>query len=130
MVKRRRRYSVKQHPSGKSFAYGLFSSIMISVVVLLLWSIIMSLTTVSDATIRVVVIITIIVSIFAGGFVSAKMTRQKGWIIGGFVGVIYLVILLFMGSAVSAPDLSLTAPINLIFGFIVGAIGGVMALNL
>ncbi|WP_350344430.1 TIGR04086 family membrane protein [Proteinivorax tanatarense] len=129
-MKRRKKYSVKQQSSGKSFAYGLFSSIILSVIVLLLWSIIMSFSSVSDSTIKSVVIVTIVTSIFAGGFVSAKMSKQKGWMIGGFVGVTYLVVLLFMGSAVSTPDITLTAPINLVFGFLVGAIGGVMALNL
>lgn len=70
------------------------------------------------------------VAIFIGGLNSARASYRKGWLTGGFVGLLYMLIILVLGLRWVEVSLSLDLILRIISGFIAGAIGGIIGINL
>jgi putative membrane protein (TIGR04086 family) len=85
----------------------------------------------SEGIIPTIVIIVYLVSIIVAGFYVARNTQSKGWLNGGIAGVFYIVILIIL-SYFFLPDFNLSLPLigKLVLGFIIGAIGGIIGVNL
>lgn len=70
------------------------------------------------------------VAIFVGGIYSARASYRKGWLIGGFVGLLYMLIILILGLRWVEISFSLDLILRIVSGFITGAIGGIIGINL
>lgn len=70
------------------------------------------------------------VAIFVGGIYSARSSYRKGWLIGGFVGLLYMLIILILGLRWVEISFSLDLILRIVSGFIAGAIGGIIGINL
>lgn len=70
------------------------------------------------------------VAIFVGGIYSARASYRKGWLIGGFVGLLYMLIILILGLRWVEISFSLDLILRIVSGFIAGAIGGIIGINL
>lgn len=77
------------------------------------------------------VIITTLVSIIVAGWTSTRKIKSKGWLNGGIIGFMYMGIL-FLVSSLVYRDYTITRHviIMLIIGVIIGAIGGILGINL
>lgn len=134
-IRRSRRRKTKNYqPDGKhsikSYIIGLCASILITMVLLALWSIVLTVSSVSESSMQIYVTITLIISVFCGGFICTMGTRRNGWISGGVVGILYILILLVFGSGMATTETSFFSLINIGFAFLVGGIGGTTALNI
>lgn len=70
-------------------------------------------------------------SAVAGGARAGARTRQAGWLNGGLAGAAYILVCFFLGMAfypAAVPAVALTK--SLVLGFLAGAIGGVIGVNL
>lgn len=133
MAKYRRSRKRKHQPEGtsgaKPYLVGLAFSIIITLILFLIWSLVLAVSSISDSTVEYFVLGALIISTFCGGFICAMGTRKKGWISGGIVGVLYALLLLIFGSGMADTSLSLISLFNIGLAFIVGGIGGTVALN-
>lgn len=73
-------------------------------------------------------IISVIILLFIGFYV-ARNVENNGWLNGGFAGLIYMIIIILLGT-ISMP-ISISNILLLAFiGMIIGSIGGIIGINL
>ncbi|NLY30514.1 MAG: TIGR04086 family membrane protein [Firmicutes bacterium] len=70
-------------------------------------------------------------SMAAGGFLAAKTTQRNGWFVGGLVGVFFILAVNWVTTGTLHPaSINQGDALRLGIGFIVGAVGGVLGVNL
>lgn len=116
---------------GKATAIGAISSIAASIVLLVLFSVFMTIQRMpSDGGFYLSFIIICLASLF-GGFVGSRVTRQKGLLTGAVVGLSYITLIALVGGAAGfAVNLFGTFLIKMVLSVVFGAIGGVLNINL
>ncbi|WP_158212402.1 TIGR04086 family membrane protein [Natranaerobius trueperi] len=114
-----------------SILLGVVLAYCISLVVFVFSSLLFTLTPLTEAIMPYITYITTVISIFIGGIYTAGKIGYKGWLNGGICGLIYLIGLFI---------LSLLLNVNVVFGlqllsrivlsFLIGAIGGILGINM
>ena len=114
----------------KKVIKGSAFSIIITLIGLLVYSIILSYTSVSESTIPTIVIIITAISILIGSTISTSNIKKNGIIIGMFVGLIYIAIIYLLSSIVTGNFLlNITSIIMIITSVLTGALGGIIGVN-
>ncbi len=114
----------------KKVIKGSAFSIIITLIGLLIYSIILSCTSVSESTIPTIVIIITAISILIGSTISTSNIKKNGIINGMFVGLIYIAIIYLLSSIVTGNFLlNITSIIMIITSVLTGALGGIIGVN-
>lgn len=114
----------------KKVIKGSTFSIIITLIGLLVYSIILSYTSVSESTIPTIVIIITAISILIGSTISTSNIKKNGIINGMFVGLIYIAIIYLLSSIVTGNFLlNITSIIMIITSVLTGALGGIIGVN-
>ena len=114
----------------KKVIKGSAFSIIITLIGLLIYSIILSYTSVSESTIPTIVIIITAISVLIGSTISTSNIKKNGIINGMFVGVIYISIIYLLSSIVTGNFLlNITSIIMIITSVLTGALGGIIGVN-
>ena len=110
---------------------GIVISVVLTLVLLFVFSIILAYTNTSE-TIMVPVIIGITgISILSGSSIATSKIKKKGIVNGMIIGGIYIFILYLISSMLSAQfSLNMYSIIMMVIGIIAGAIGGIVGVNL
>lgn len=70
-------------------------------------------------------------SMATGGFMAARMAQRNGWFVGGLVGVLFILAIHWVTSgSIALPDMNRDIVVRFGIGFIAGAAGGVLGVNL
>ena len=105
-------------------------ALLISAICLLIISIILTYTNVSENIITVSVIVISALSIFVGSIVSAININKNGILNGSIVGAIYILTIYLLSSIfVAGFSLNLQSVIMIIFSIIAGMVGGIISVN-
>ena len=130
-------YSAKaQEEGGKNNIYmvmlkSLLVCLIISFVMILLYALILSFTSISDASMSKVTQSIMIISVAISSAYGSKRTRRRGWLFGSALGLIFAILLIPFGMALGQEftmDIYLIA--KLLVTAVVGAIGGIIGVNL
>lgn len=114
----------------KKVIKGSAFSIIITLIGLLVYSIILSYTSVSESTIPTIVIIITAISILIGSTISTSNIKKNGIINGMLVGLIYIAIIYLLSSIVTGNFLlNITSIIMIITSVLTGALGGIIGVN-
>lgn len=114
----------------KKVIKGSAFSIIITLIGLLVYSIILSYTSVSESTMPTIVIIITAISILIGSTISTSNIKKNGIINGMFVGLIYIAIIYLLSSIVTGNFLlNITSIIMIITSVLTGALGGIIGVN-
>ncbi|MDU4697618.1 MULTISPECIES: TIGR04086 family membrane protein [Paenibacillus] len=70
------------------------------------------------------------VAVLFGGIVSGKRAKQKGWYQGALTGALYVLLLLLISFLAMDTSLGLQEWGLILPGFVIGAIGGMIGVNL
>jgi len=70
------------------------------------------------------------ISLLVGGYLAGKKGGQKGWYFGGLTGVTYFLVIVLIGFLAFDVAPMLNSLIYLAFSFVVGAIGGIVGVNM
>ena len=107
------------------FSYG-FTLIVFTVFALLL-----TYTSMPDSIMGTVVFITMVFSVMIAGFMTGKRANSRGWLNGAVGGLLYVLILYIVG-AVFVTGLIFDSHVLwlLIIGFLSGAFGGIVGINI
>lgn len=110
---------------------GLIGSFIILIAASLILGILFSImdTLVEEVANRILLVLNY-AAIFGGGIYTARKTCTKGWLNGGLVGLLYMVVVLTLGSQYAENVTFLEILLRVLSGFIAGAIGGVLGVNL
>ena len=114
----------------KKVIKGSAFSIIITLIGLLIYSIILSYTSVSESTIPTIVIIITAISVLIGSTIITANIKKNGIINGMFVGLIYIAIIYLLSSIVTGNFLlNITSIIMIITSVLTGALGGIIGVN-
>lgn len=109
----------------------IFVSYILSLILIVALSAIVCYTDVPESIAGPGVKIITFFGVFLSAFMSAARASGKGWLVGGFTGVMNIVFLLLLGFIfVDADVFASPNLIQLLCGFVFGAIGGIFGINL
>lgn len=113
-----------------SLIKGLLASYIITIPVFMLLALILANTDFPQRLITPAVVVTTVISVLTAGFVSTRGVRNKGWLNGSIVGLIYMAILYLISSLIYK-DFSIDKYVITMtaIGIISGAIGGIIGIN-
>lgn len=111
-------------------AKGVIIAIISSMVLLLIFSAILTYTTLSESVSNPVIIVITAISILIASQISTRRIRKNGIVNGGIIGGIYIVTLYLISSIVTGNfSLGINAIVMIIASIIAGMFGGIIGVN-
>ena len=109
---------------------GSLISILTTLVLLIIFSIILTYTDVSESVMPTVIIIVTAFSILIGSQISTSKIKKNGIINGASVGVVYILFLYLISSLVTKNfSLNNYSIIMMVTSLLIGGVGGVIGVN-
>ena len=109
---------------------GTLISVILTLVLLFILAIVLTYTKVSESMIPAAIIVITAISLLIGSTIANKKMKKNGILNGGIIGVIYLLTIYIVSSAVSGSfSLGWKSIVMLVSGIIFGIIGGVIGVN-
>ena len=106
-------------------------SIVITLIGLLIYSIILSYTSVAESTIPTIIIIITGISILIGSTISTANIKKNGIVNGILVGLIYISLIYLLSSIITGNFLlNINSIIMIIVSVLTGAVGGIIGVNM
>ena len=110
---------------------GSITSIILTLILLFVFSIILTYTSVQENTINPVIIIITAISILVGSSISTLKIKKNGLLNGALVGIIYIFTIYIISSIAGAGfSINLSTIIMIIASIIAGMLGGIVGVNL
>ena len=110
---------------------GSIIAIILSLILLTIYAILLSYTTISENTMVPVIITITGISILIGSSISSMHIQKQGMLNGALVGLIYMLLLYILSSILlSSFELNLKSVIMIIVGIVTGMIGGIIGVNM
>lgn len=114
-----------------NIAKGSIIAITFSIIALIIFSVILTNTQLTENTINPVIMVITAISIFIGSIISVSKIEKKGIVNGAFVGLIYILAIYLLSSIVNSNfNLNLNSIILIAFSIIAGMIGGIIGVNI
>lgn len=110
---------------------GLFISLLFGFVVLILFTIVLSLMGTRPTDVPMTIVLLSYIAALIGGVNAGRHSPNRGWLTGGLTGVLFMILLLLFFAMI--PESVLNWPLALIriaCAFPVGAIGGMLGVNI
>ncbi|AFK86694.1 MULTISPECIES: TIGR04086 family membrane protein [Thermoanaerobacterium] len=110
---------------------GLLVSYIITLLFFIIYALVLTYTPLSELTLPTLTMLITIIGIVLSGAIAARNTRSKGWLNGGLAGLLYVLLMLFLGVYfVKEAGINAGIALKLIWGVVLGAIGGMIGINL
>ena len=110
---------------------GIIVSVLITLLGLLIFSIILTKTNTSEATIFPVVVVITAISILIGSFIASGKIKNKGIVNGAIVGGCYMLVIYLLSSIMeNSFSLNVQSFVTIIAAIMAGIIGGILGVNL
>jgi putative membrane protein (TIGR04086 family) len=110
---------------------GILAAYIITIPTFMLFALLLTNIDFPERLITPVVVVTTILSVLFAGASATKGVKNKGWLNGGIVGFIYMLVLYFIGSLIfnnfSIDKYVITMTV---IGVLTGAIGGIIGVNM
>ncbi len=110
---------------------GILISYLITIPLFIIFAFVLTYTSFPEKYISPVVLITTVISVIAAGSIISRNARNRGWLNGAAVGILYM-ILLYLLSSIVFRDFGVNRYVltMLVIGILAGAIGGIIGINL
>lgn len=110
---------------------GTIISILLTLILLTIYSALLSFTNISENTMTPVVLVMTGISILIGSSMSSINIKKQGMLNGGLVGLIYMLFIYTLSSIFLVGfELNLNCILMIIIGIITGMLGGIIGVNL
>lgn len=114
----------------KNIFKGIGISMLFTLICLLIFSILLSYTNISENTIIPVIIVVTGISILIGSSIGNSKIRKNGILNGALIGGGYIIILYLISSLLNVRfSLNLQSVIMIVVGIIFGILGGIIGVN-
>ncbi|MEJ6951649.1 TIGR04086 family membrane protein [Natronospora cellulosivora (SeqCode)] len=112
----------------------IFKGVFWGLIILLLITVLMSIFStfifsINTATLNIILLLEVVIILTIIGIYVARRVDRNGWLNGGLAGIIYMIILILLGT--------ITMPISLgriiflvLIGLFIGSIGGIIGKNI
>lgn len=115
----------------KSICMSLIISFMLTIICILFFSMLLVKTNISENMINGVIIVISSISILIGASISTIKFERNGWINGGIISILYMLILYVLSSFVNDNfNINKNCIYMIIVGLILGIIGGIIGVNI
>ncbi len=115
----------------KNYMFSLLITFLISIVLLGLSATIFAYTNINDNYLQTFVFGIIMISVLVGATILAKKVKEKGLLIGGIFGFVYVLIIFAITSiAYTSFVFSNTLLLYLAISVVAGVIGGIIGVNI
>ena len=109
---------------------GSATSVVITIVLLLIYSALLTYTSLNEKTMPIFIIAITAISILAGSLISSLNIRKNGLTNGALVGLIYIFVIYLLSSIIGQNfSLNIYSIIMMIASVMAGAIGGIIGVN-
>lgn len=109
----------------------IVTSFILTLILLFIFSIILTYTSMGENSIPSVIIIITVISILIGGSIAGATIKKNGIIYGGIIGLIYILSLYLISSIVNTGfSVNIYSTIMIILSIIAGMIGGIVGVNI
>ena len=113
-----------------SIIKGTAISFLATIIALTVFAVLLTYTDLSENTVKPVIITITGISILIGSSIGTRKIRKNGLITGGIIGVLYILIVYIISSAINTNfALSLGSAIMMGIGLIGGVLGGIIGVN-
>lgn len=110
---------------------GSVTAIILTLLLLLIFAIILTYTSLKESVINPVIIVISVVSILIGSSISTLKISKNGLLNGALVGIIYILTIYLLSSITSSGfGINLYSIIMMILSIIAGMIGGIIGVNM
>lgn len=114
----------------KQIGKGVGISFLVTIILLFLFSVILTFSEVGENVINPVITIITAISILIGSSIGNMKIKKKGLLNGGLIGGLYILIIYFTSSMLNWYfGLELQSIIMIIAGVVFGIIGGIIGVN-
>ncbi len=117
--------------SVKNISKGVGIALIATVILLLIFSLLLTYTNLSENTISPVIIVITAISVLLGSSIGNRKIKKNGILNGAFVGGCYIILLYLISSILNWRfSLNLQSVIMMISGMIFGVLGGIIGVNI
>ncbi len=110
---------------------GTIISMLVTLIFLLIFSVVLTYTNLSEDIINPGIIVLTAISIIIGASISTIKTKKRGIVNGGIIGIVYMLFLYLISSMVTSNfGLDLYSVIMLVVGIMAGMLGGIVGVNM
>jgi putative membrane protein (TIGR04086 family) len=117
----------------KNFVYigkGVLRGCIITVLSAFLLALIQTFSSIGESALSVCILITTMISIMYGCIYATRKINSKGWLIGIFVALLYMVILYIVAMIWGKDALAVKDLWRLLLALAIGALSGMLGINL
>ncbi|NLK87991.1 MAG: TIGR04086 family membrane protein [Clostridiaceae bacterium] len=113
-----------------SLLKGLLASYIITIPAFMIFALILTNLDFPQKLLTPAVVVITVISVLTAGAVSTRGVRSRGWLNGGIVGFIYMLVL-YLFSSILCKNFTIDRYVITmsIIGVLAGAIGGIMSIN-
>ena len=123
--------TINESLSPISVLKGILAAYIITIPAFMLFALILANTDFPQRLISPAVLVTTIISVLTAGSVSTKGLKNRGWLNGSIVGLIYMLILYIFSSLIYKNFVIDKYVITMtVIGVLTGAIGGIIGINI
>lgn len=115
----------------KYLGKGLIVCLILTVTALIILALILKFTSLSESKLPMFNNLIVIISVAIGALYASGKTKENGWFIGAFIGLIYYLFILIL-NLIFIKDVSLSLLVipKLLMSIFSGAIGGIIGINI
>ena len=110
---------------------GILISYLVTFLILTIISLLLTYTNLKESSIPILTTVVMIVSIVLGSIYLTLKIGEKGWLNGGIIGLLYIVILIILNKIFIKPFMfNMYFITKIIVSLVIGIIGGMIGINL
>lgn len=113
-----------------SLLKGMVLCFAILVVASLILGVLSSMDVIQEELANQILLVINYIAIFIGGIFTARKVDTRGWLNGGLVGLLYMVVVVIIGMQIVSIAIGFQMLLRIVSGFITGALGGVIGVNI
>lgn len=114
----------------KLICASLIVSFTLTIISILIFSMLLVKTNISENMINGVIIVISSISILIGASVSTIKFKKNGWISGAIISIVYMLTLYILSSLINNSfEINKSSIFMIIFGLMLGIIGGIIGVN-
>lgn len=113
----------------KPLIYGLISAVITSFIMMLIGALVVKNFDLDEIGVLIISLISMSTGAFVGGFIAAKINKQKGFLVGILNGIAFFILNTVLAFILNTDSMTIISVIKVILFVITSMIGGIIGVN-